>query len=367
MIVEMIANRDELKAKAKVIMDLAETENREFSDEEKIELDSIQNNVKEIQSKIDIESAQLEIENKSKQIQIVGDTKKMDSKIYDWLKGKPNQPLNIALGDNGESTFASRIFSEAGANASLLNLITTETAVGSEVIVPVFSPSINNVGRVSEDGTGSNVSTAAFAPVKLATKAYLGYAPVTDMLLKYGPTGTEDKLAKLFAQAFANQMVKEIVIGNGTTEFEGAYTNSSIVEVDCAVAGVPKLKDLLKVTSKLSGKFLRSQLSIIINPEFWANIMAEDTKWSYINTVADYFTFNGVKIIESDYAPVTTTAGSPVALVGYLGDYGLARSEDMTLELLPKVAGSLNNNLQATMYMEAGVIVPSSFAKLVTV
>lgn len=274
----------------------------------------------------------------------------------------------IALGANGDSGFSSKIFEVASSSSEILSAITIETGALPNTKFSLFSPSVNNIKRVSEDGTGSTASTAAFAPVSVTPAPYLGYVSLSDYFLKFAPSALESKLTQLFGKGFSVQMAKEVLIGTGSGEMLGVFADTGITtSQNCAAAGAPKLKDLLNVVAKLTGKFARSQLAIAINPIFWASIMAEDTKWSYINNKADYFTFNGVRVIESDFAPTTLTAGSKVAVVGNFADYGVATASNVELETLSKTAGSLNTPIQGTMYFDGKVIVPSSFAVLKTV
>jgi HK97 family phage major capsid protein len=274
----------------------------------------------------------------------------------------------ITLGANGDTGFSAKLFEEAQTSNEILSAITIENGALPNTKFTLFSPTVNNVKRVAEDGTGATASTAAFAPVSVTPAPYLGYVNVTDYFLKFSPAGLQGKLTGLFGKAFARQMAKEVIIGDGSDEMLGLFNDTGITaNVTCAAAGAPKLKDLLNLVAKLTGKFSRSQLAIVINPTFWASIMGEDTKWSYINNNADYFTFNGVRVIETDDAPTTVTAGSKVAMVGYLGDYGVGVATDVEVESLGKTAGSLNTPIQGTAYFDGKVIVPSSFVVLKTV
>ncbi len=275
---------------------------------------------------------------------------------------------SIELGSNGDSAFSSKVFEVAQNSDEIVGTITIENGAIPNTKFSLFSPTVNNIARVAEDGTGSTVSTAAFAPKTVTPAPYLGYVNVSDYFLRFAPAQLEGKLTSLFGKGFSVQMAKEIIIGSGTGEMKGLFIDTAITAyAECAAAGAPKLKDLLKLVSKMTGKFKRSQLAIVINPTFWADIMAEDTKWSYINNKADYFTFNGVRVIESDDAPTTTTAGSKVAVIGNLADYGVAVASQVILEKLSKTAGSLNTPIRGTLYFDGGVIVPSSFATLKTV
>ena len=281
-----------------------------------------------------------------------------------------NEQRAIALGSNGDSAFSSKIFEVAQNSDEIVGAVTIEYGAVPNTKFSLFSPTVNNIGRVSEDGTGSTVSTAAFAPKTVTPAPYLGYVNVSDYFLRFAPSALETKLTSLFGKGFSVQMAKEIIAGagSGSDQMLGLFADTGITAyAECAAAGAPKLKDLLKLVSKMTGKFKRSQLSIVIHPTFWADIMAEDTKWSYINNKADYFTFNGVRVIESDDAPTTTTAGSKVAVCGNLADYGVAIASEVILEKLSKTAGSLNTPIQGTMYLDGGVIVPSSFATLKTI
>lgn len=270
----------------------------------------------------------------------------------------------ITLGANGDSAFSQKVFEEATGHVDVLSGLTIEYGAKPNTKFSLFSPSVNNIKRVGEDGTGSSASTAAFAPVSVTPAPYMGYVNVSDYFLKFAPNGME-KLSALFGKAFARQMAKEVVAGVGTTELLGLFNDTGITTAqDCAAIGAPKLADLLKLVSKLTGKFRRSELAIIIHPTFFASIRGEDTKHTYINQPSDYFTFDGVRVIESDDAPTDTDTGDKVALIGNLGDYGIAVASDVELEALSKTAGSLNTPVQGTMYFDGKAIVPSSFAVL---
>lgn len=283
---------------------------------------------------------------------------------WDEVRSAIMEKRAITLGSNGDSAFSSKVFEVAANTVDILNGITIENGAKPNTKFSLFSPSVNNIKRVAEDGTGSVVSTAAFAPVSVTPAPYMGYVNVSDYFLKFAPNGME-KLAGLFGKGFANQMAKEVISGVGTTELTGIFVDAGITQtVDCAVAGVPKLKDLLKLTSLMTGKARRRELAIVINPIFWADIMAEDTKHTFVNNGSDFFTFNGIRIIESDDAPSTYVAGDKVAVIGKLSDYGIAVASDVELESLSKTAGSLNTPVQGTMYFDGKVIVPSSFATL---
>lgn len=276
----------------------------------------------------------------------------------------------IELGSNGDSAFSSKVFEVAQNSDEIVGAITIEYGAVPNTKFSLFSPTVNNIARVAEDGTGSAVSTVAFAPKTVTPAPYLGYVNVSDYFLRFAPAQLEAKLTSLFGKGFSVQMAKEIIVGagSGSDQMLGVFADTGITAyAECSASGAPKLKDLLKLVSKMTGKFKRSQLTIVINPTFWADIMAEDTKWSYINNKSDYFTFNGVRVIESDDAPTTTTAGSKVAVIGNFADYGVAIASNVILEKLSKTAGSLNTPIQGTMYLDGGVIVPSSFATLKTI
>jgi len=274
----------------------------------------------------------------------------------------------LAIGSNGDSLFSSKVFEVGGARTDVVGLVTIEEGAAPNTKFPLFSPNLDQIKRVSEDGTGAVVSTTAFVPVIVTPAPYLGYIQLTDSFIKQNPSGVVAKMGEVFNKGFLRTMAKEIVIGTGAGQMTGVYIDAGITAfASCAVAGAPKLKDLLALTAKLSGKFLRSELAIVINPLFWNTIMGEDTTHTYINNKSDYFTFNGVKIIEDDNAPVAIVAGSKVAVIGNFSDYGVARSQVLELETLGKIAGTLTSNIQGVAYFDGKAIVPSSFATLKTI
>jgi len=274
----------------------------------------------------------------------------------------------LAIGSNGDSLFSAKVFEIPGSRTDVVGLVTIEEGAAPNTKFSLFSPNLDQVVRVSEDGTSSAVSTTALVPVVVTPAPYLAYLPLSDSFARQNPAGVVSKIGEHFNKAFLRKMAKEIVIGTGSGEMSGVFINAGITtSANCAAAGAPKLKDLLTLTAKMSGKFLRSELAIIINPLFWNTIMGEDTTHSYINNNSDCFTFNGVRIIEDDNAPVVLTATSKVAVIGNFSDYGIARSQTLEIENIGKVAGSLNSNIQGVAYFDGKPIVPASFATLKTV
>lgn len=274
----------------------------------------------------------------------------------------------VAIGANGDSLFSKKVFEVAGDRTDVIGLVTMEDGAAPNTKFSLFSPNLDQVVRVSEDGTSSAVSTTAFAPVTVTPAPYLAYLPVSDSFLKQNPAGVVGKLGEHFNKAFLRKMAKEIIIGSGSGEMKGVFIDTGITtSATTAAPGVPKMVDIIALIAKMSGRFLRSELAIIMNPAYWSNIMAEDTKRQHVNVGAsDYFTFDGVRIIESDHAPTTLTIGSKVAVIGNFADYGVARAQTVEMTMLAPVAGSLNSNLQGVAYFDGKAIVPSSFAVLKT-
>ncbi|MCD1654722.1 phage major capsid protein [Treponema zuelzerae] len=273
----------------------------------------------------------------------------------------------VAVGANGDSQFSNRVFEIPGDLTNILNAITMETNAAPNTKFPLFSPNLDNVKRVSEDGTGSTVSTTAFTPVVVTPAPYLAFVPVSDSFLKQNPGGAVAKLAPMFNKQFLRKMAKEIVFGTGSGEMLGVFKDTGITaNATTAAPGGPKIVDITALIAKLTGKFLRSELSIVINPIFWGAIMAEDIYHTHVTFQNGIFAFDGVKIFENDNAPTTLTAGSKVAVIGNFTDYGVAVAQNVELRMINPVAGSLNSNLQGVSYFDGKAIVTDSFAYLKT-
>lgn len=273
----------------------------------------------------------------------------------------------IAIGSNGDSSFSSKVFEIPGDLTNILNRITIESNAAPNTKFPLFSPNLDQVVRVSEDGTSSVVATTAFAPVTVTPSPYLAYCPISDSFLKQNPSGVVGKLGSHFNKAFLRKMAYEVVFGTGSGAMLGVFKDTGITATaTTAATGVPKMVDLIALIAKLTGKFLRSELTVLINPAYWANIMAEDTYRTHVTLTNGVFYFDGVMIIENDNAPTTLTVGSIVAVIGNFTDYGVAQAQTVEMENISKVAGSLNSNIQGVAYFDGKAIVPASFAVLKT-
>ena len=365
-----------MKLETRSIVEKAQVEKRELSaDEQKLYTDNLEViRFEERAAKEELEKRALETEksNETKIVEIRNkESKKMETEKRNLETAEIGKELMekraISLGVNGDTGYSSKVFAIKGSLADIVDLVTIETGAKPNTKFGLFSPSMNNIARVTEGSTGATASTMAWAPVNVAPAPYLGYVNVTDYFLKQNPAGAMDKFADNFRAGLRNKIATEIIAGTGTGSMLGIFKNTGIASVSCAATGAPKLVDILALIASLTGKFKRSELAIVINPTFLPAIKAADTKLSYFDRVGDYAYIDGVKIIESDDALAVTTATNTVAAIGYFADYGVAIADDLEIEMLSKSAGSDNVPLQGIAYVDGSVIVPASFKRLVTI
>lgn len=359
----LMEKRDKARAETKAIADKIEAEKRtSMSAEERSSVDKYLKEASDAQDELDLEVRTLELENRAASIKIERDLTEPESrnKITALMEKRA-----IAISTYGKAGDSQKLFQVPLSNSGLLDLITIEHGIPENMRFQLFSPNLTVV-QATEAGSGSSASTTAYAPKTYTSLPYIAYVPVSDAFLK-NDAMFEAKFRELFTRALFAQLCKELVAGDGSGDLDGVFhdTNITGANVTCAAAGDMKLVDILSGISALTGKFKRSQLAIVTNPKFISAAKAEDTYKVYFERKGDEYFVDGVRIVEDDNAPTTNTVGAPMAVVGAFSNVAIGISDEIKVELIGKVAGSLNNNMQGTCYLNGGVISPSSFIKII--
>lgn len=231
--------------------------------------------------------------------------------------------------------------------------------------IPVLSPRPARPARVAEGVTNaSSDSTAALGHTDLEPETYFSELPVSFETLKYLPVDFERELVEIFADAFADAMANQVVVGRGKTtyyEFGGLFTSVPAGnQIACASSGAPALADLVKLALKMQEKVMADPC-IVISPTLYAGITAASVSGYevYKNELIMNRTIEGVKVLVCGYAPSTTTANSIVAVGFDRGDYAVGVTTDITIRPVNAI-NNTNTYFQAIMGMDGKPIVAAN-------
>ena len=263
----------------------------------------------------------------------------------------------ITLSGAGAVEVVGELFKAFRNRTDILNGLRYFYGPNAATKIPVLSPRPARPARVAEGVTNaSSDSTAALGATSLEPETYFSELPVSWETLKYCPANFERELVEIFADAFADAMANQVVVGKGKTtyyEFAGLFTSvPSANQIACAAAGAPAMADLVKLALKMQEKVMVNP-TIVISPTLYAGITAASVSGYevYKNELIMNRTIEGVKVEVCGYAPSTTTANSIVAVGFDKGDYAVGVTTDITIEPI-RAKGDTNTYFQAIMGMD---------------
>lgn len=261
-----------------------------------------------------------------------------------------------------------KLTNETGGLIDLIDFGTSPVQLGT---VPVFTP-LAEATYVGEGATGITPdASAGLAAQSLNLQPYASVLAVSngvDIFSALGP-----KLPDAYANCFRRTIVKQILQGTGTSSFTGLNTNAAINQLPAAtgsVAGGLKWADLIKAIKQFKGMYAFddvSKLAIVIHPTVIQDCITNSTNSALdIATYQSYLnnsTIQGVKIVESPYAPSTKTTALAAAVIGYFPHYVARVSSVFKLNAIP-VTRTDNVEYNGISYMDGKPVVNTSFLRL---
>lgn len=228
--------------------------------------------------------------------------------------------------------------------------------------IPVFSAmpatpagSAENVNNVSAD------STAVFGASELQPKPFVSLLPVSYATVVFN-RNFENQLKNVFAKVYADAILYQSLVGNGTNQFTGIFKAAGTTQTAGAV-GAPTPKDLL--TLAISAKSKLTNPIIVISATFLADILVgSSAKDPISNEILINRTCFGVPIIVSGYAPSTTVAGDVLAVAFSKPNYAVAIATELLIAPIRK-AGDTNVYYQAELYMNGKPIIAADVLQLI--
>jgi len=285
---------------------------------------------------------------------------KRDAAVTDQLRDVVNamkEKRAITLQGAGAVEVVNRLFKVFKNRTDILNGLRYFYGPNAQTKIPVLSPRPARPARVAEGVTNaSSDSTAALGATSLEPETYFSELPVSWETLKYLPVDFENELIEIFADAFADAMAAQVVVGKGKptyNEFSGLFTSVPAGnQIACASSGAPAMADLVKLALKMQEKVMNDPC-IVISPTLYAGITAAAVTGFevYKNELIMNRTIEGVKVLVCGYAPSTTTANSIVAVGFDRADYAVGVTTDITIRPINAI-NNTNTYFQALLGMD---------------
>lgn len=224
----------------------------------------------------------------------------------------------------------------------------------SSTVIPVLNPRPAVPARYAEGATSvTSDSTAVLTSTTLKPETYVSVLPISLEALKYSGANIEAELPEIFAEAFAQAILNQVVNGTGSANYQfGGLFGVTGTAVSCAASGAPTIADLVTLALKMTDLDM-AEPTILISPTLYAGVTTASVSGYdfYLEELIRNKTVEGVPVVMSGKAPTTTSSGSIVAVGFDKARYNIAVGMDLAIEPLKKV-GDTNTYFQATMGLD---------------
>lgn len=218
--------------------------------------------------------------------------------------------------------------------------------------IPLLSPGLAAPSTASEGyTTGSEDSTAVLSSTSITPVAYISTLPVSWEALNLSSANLESQFPALFADVYARAMHKVVV--------DALFHTSGVAaanKLECAASGLPSVIDLAELA--ISMQDYMDNAVIVTSPAAYRNALASATDTVgklYVEELIRSKSIEGVKVILTGFAPVSTSTGVLTAVGGDLTNFGMGVASSLMITPKSKV-GDGNTYFDAAMYFGGKVI-----------
>jgi len=280
------------------------------------------------------------------------------------------QKRAITLNGTGAINQVRELAKELSMKREILRLVRWFQGPNASTNIPVLSPGLAVPGGFPEGATDiGKDSQAVLGSRNLTPHAFVSILPVSAETISMGIVNPESELPAIFADAFAEGLARQVLIGDGTGQnFRGLFHD--IVagnQIPCGAAGGPRVADLAGLAMRI--RDMTDDGTIVLHGGTYARILADNTAGVaelYKEELIRNKTIEGVRVLVTGFAPSSVSAGATVAVAGRLSDYGIAVAGELKISPIERV-GDTRTFYQATMFANGSKIVDKNFFALTAV
>jgi HK97 family phage major capsid protein len=266
----------------------------------------------------------------------------------------------IAINGTGAINQVSEIVKLIQQKTPLLGMVKYFYGANASTNIPLLSPGLAAPVAQSEAYDGGSVdSTAVLSSVSITPVAYNSVLPVSWEALNLSVANIESQFPQLFADVYASAMHKTIV--------DALFHTSGVAaanKIECDAAGLPSVIDLAELA--ISMQDYMDDAVIVTSPAAYRNALASATDTVgklYTEELIRSKTIEGVKVILTGFAPVSTTAGVMTAVGGRMSEFGMGVASDLVIQPKQKV-GNNSTFFDSFMYFAGKVVQPANLMAL---
>lgn len=377
-VIELKEKRMEAVTEMRSINDTAKAENRNLTEEERSRWDAL---------KADVDTMSTDIEKEEREAELAGfDVQKPETKEEERTMDINEEFRSYLMGEQRALTtgstsggalapeaFVADVIEGIEKAAPLTKIVHKVPVKGAASIgAPAVSTDASNASWTTEGDTIPVDSDLAYTKRQMTANTLAKGVTVTKKLAKTSALNIDNLITGVLGKKFAAAIENAICNGDGSGQPLGLFTADN--------NGIPAARDVTTASSSIAADdFI--DLVMAIAPGYRANAVLvmntaivkaamklKDSNGQYIYQPSFRDgaapTICGVPVIESEFAPSATTAGSYVAVVGDMDYYWWLESTDLEIQVMKEKYGAANLGYDGLMFCDGAPVLPAAFARL---
>lgn len=373
---QMNEAKNKMVAEARALLDVAKTENRSLNAEENTKYEAIKADIENMQKTIAAEERVASLESNIRKVPMENkEQKTVEDEIVqfrNYLKGEVRAGLITSV---APTAWSNKVLLAQGVASKIMPLITkynvSSPGLSYPVLAPDFTAPIWGAETIADTGRASD-STAVLSTKSVTPLSLSKAIDVAKLAVESGDIAVEALIADAFSRIFATEIDKKILVGAGTTEPLGLFVASAdgvTTAQDVVTAGSNAVHpdDIYNLIAEMEGYYDVSQLTLVLNPTIWQNILTAKASTAGNYMVAEWAnagTIRGVKVVLSGHAPKTLADNDYVAVIGDFSQYGLVQCTQMEVEPLADKARNLIKSYLGVEYVNGMPMLGTAFRRL---
>lgn len=352
---------EELK-RLEEIVETAKRENRDLSEQEKIEFDNLEKIIKEKRAKEkEMELRDINFATKDNSTQ---EFRNIASYMIEAANPSSKfQMRGLTLNGTGAVNLIQTLFTENIEKNELISGYTYNFGESAQTVIPVLSPSPARPSEQTENASSIGVDTAGVLTGKsLILKPFVSILPVSGAVLKFN-SNIENQIKNALSKTFGDAIFYNSLVSSSGA-FTGIFQDSNATITRTSSATSYTSNEIINFVLSASSVFINPIL--VVNPAVVSSILSDGNVSEAVkNEIMINKSIYGVKIYSTNYAPHTITANKPIAVIFEQYNYQVGVANEIEIEPIKKV-GDVNVYFQAVMYMAGMPAVSSNIYMLKT-
>lgn len=381
---EGIETRENLLKEARELNDLAISEKRDLTSDEKSKFDNLMNDISALANLISAEKRENILNGFTNANPAMAESENRNSdkmnEFRAYLKGEKRDLFvdgdSNSAGDLAPQEFVKEIIKDVEANTPLISKVNTiHLNKVASIGVPYEADDASDAEWTSEiPNDVSADSSWKFGKRELGANQLIKLVKITKKLLKTSAFDVSTLVADKLSYKTRVALEKGILTGNGNGQPLGVFTAS---DKDISTArdistGSAEITgdDIIKLKRSVNAAY-RTNGIFVFHPDVLTKLYTlKDKNGQYIwrsgLTQNEPDTLDGTPVIESDFAPNEIVSGGYVGLYGDFSKYWLTMVDSISIQtLLEKYAESGEVGYLATLFADGQPVNEKAFSRLV--